>query len=70
MIRLGRLCMCLGLPRGLSTHEQGPRPRPDEGPAGTFASLTVIWGGLYLCTVGWKGGTGFASLELDEGNKS
>lgn len=26
-------------------------------------------GWLYLCIVGWKGGAGFASLELDKGIK-
>lgn len=65
MIGLGRLCMCLGLPRGLSTHEQSPRPHPDEGLVGTFASFAVIWGGFISVQDGKE-----ESLELDEGNKS
>lgn len=50
MLGLGRLGMYLGLPRGLSTHEQSPRPRPDEGLAGTFASFAIIRGVVaYIC---------------------
>lgn len=48
IIGFGRLCMCLGLSRGLSTHEQSQRPRPDKGLAGNFASFAVIWVALPL----------------------
>lgn len=48
MIGLGRLCMCMGSPRGLPIHEQSQRPRPDKGLAANFASFAIIWVALLL----------------------